>query len=203
VPARDARPASSRLQSIGENWEDLGSDALRPRQPRSRICSGLPRSAAYKGDLGPQTRAEPPAHLIAHLIRSFAPACFDEETSTLAAGHIALWRFPNSLTHHWGIKRQRRLLSGWDATGAVIEMLKPILTSAAVVGMLALSFLTPTMAHFATILGRVDGRWQGTAPRDVWVCAGDIGNINGRLTCSRGGGFGSSFGPPRGRGWGS
>ena len=92
---------------------------------------------------------------------------------------------------------------GQHVARAVIEMLKPILTSAAVVGMLALSFFTPTMAHFATILGRVDGSWQRTALHDVWVCAGDIANKNGRLTCSRGGGFGSSFGPPRGGGWGS
>lgn len=54
--------------------------------------------------------------------------------------------------------------------------------------------------------GRTDGTWGRTALRDFDSCVGDIANINGRLTCSRGRGYGSSNGyggyAPRGYGYG-
>jgi hypothetical protein len=54
--------------------------------------------------------------------------------------------------------------------------------------------------------GRIDGTLDRTVLRDFDTCVGDIANMNGRLTCSRGGGYGSSngYGPyaPRGYGWG-
>src|SRR5262249_11745192 len=46
-----------------------------------------------------------------------------------------------------GIKRERRLLSGLNNSRAVIEMLKPILTSATFAGVPALSSVTPAMAQ--------------------------------------------------------
>jgi hypothetical protein len=54
--------------------------------------------------------------------------------------------------------------------------------------------------------GRVDGTLGRTVLRGFDSCVGDIANINGRLTCSRGEGYGSSNGygryAPRGYGWG-
>jgi len=120
-----------------------------------------------------------------------------------------------------GIKRERRLLSGLNNSRAVIEMLKPILTSATFAGVPALSSVTPAMAQgyggapggsyldtcrevraygdsLSAVCRRVDGSWQRTGLRDLNGCAGDIANMNGHLTCGRAGGYGSSYGPSRG-----
>jgi hypothetical protein len=41
---------------------------------------------------------------------------------------------------------------------------------------------------------RMDGGWNQTALDDLGSCVGDIGNMNGQLTCNRGGqGYGSSY----------
>ena len=41
---------------------------------------------------------------------------------------------------------------------------------------------------------RMDGSWGRTALHDLGSCAGDVGNMNGQLTCSRTGqGYGSSY----------
>lgn len=48
---------------------------------------------------------------------------------------------------------------------------------------------------------RRDGSWDRTALHDLGSCVGDIGNRNGRLTCSRHQGYGSSYqSPPSYRG---
>ena len=40
---------------------------------------------------------------------------------------------------------------------------------------------------------RMDGGWNRTVLHDLGSCVGDIGNMNGQLTCNRGGqGYGSS-----------
>jgi hypothetical protein len=45
---------------------------------------------------------------------------------------------------------------------------------------------------------RMDGSWARTALRDVNSCVGDIANMNGHLTCNRGGpSYGSSYAPER------
>jgi hypothetical protein len=45
---------------------------------------------------------------------------------------------------------------------------------------------------------RMDGSWGRTALHDLGSCVGDIGNMNGQLTCNRGGSaYGSSY-PQRG-----
>jgi hypothetical protein len=41
---------------------------------------------------------------------------------------------------------------------------------------------------------RMDGSWGRTALHDLGSCSGDVGNMNGQLTCNRGGaGYGSSY----------
>ena len=54
--------------------------------------------------------------------------------------------------------------------------------------------------------GRINGTWDRTVLRDFDRCVGDIANIDGRLTCSRGEGYGSSYGyrpyAPNGYDWG-
>ena len=47
---------------------------------------------------------------------------------------------------------------------------------------------------------RMDGGWNRTALHDVDSCIGDIGNMNGQLTCNRGG-QGSSDQPAPGYGY--
>jgi hypothetical protein len=49
---------------------------------------------------------------------------------------------------------------------------------------------------------RADGSWARTAIRDVSRCAGDIGNMDGQLTCNGGRPDYSSYGRPDYRGYG-
>jgi hypothetical protein len=108
------------------------------------------------------------------------------------------------------------------------DIVKSMLASAALAGALAVSSAAMIPAHaqgyapggsylescgdvrvfgdsLAANCRRVDGGWDRTVLRGINSCTGDIANMNGQLTCGRGGayeGYGSSYGPYGGYGRG-